>query len=355
MLLVRLSLRLRRLTQRRLSVLNTSVLVFGSNTDVGKTVVSAGLLRDKVIPRKGMYMKPIQTGETKDTEFIAQYCLEQEVELRTLYHWKLAASPHISARSSPTLPSDEDVVFKIQEEVETFVKQGQDQTTLVVIETAGGVLSPGPSGLPQASMYHQLRLPVVLVGDSRLGGISATLAAYEALFTRAYQIPLVVMIDSEDGRSDQYENADYLREYFSKLHSKSTSALAETPEVFRLSPLPDRTIPLHGWFHKNETTFTKINQRLDAFISSYNERLLHMLQEGTRNIWWPFTQHRNVSKNDVTLIESAQRDHFHTIKSFEMERRTAGHTYVNGLVTRNMFDACASWWTQVSHNIKSVK
>lgn len=40
----------------------------------------------------------------------------------------------------------------------------------------------------QADIYRPLRLPVVLVGDGRLGGISATIAAYEALISRGYEV-----------------------------------------------------------------------------------------------------------------------------------------------------------------------
>lgn len=51
-------------------------------------------------------------------------------------------------------------------------------------------LSAGPS-MPvraQADVYRPLRLPVVLVGDGRLGGISSTIAAYEALVSRGYEV-----------------------------------------------------------------------------------------------------------------------------------------------------------------------
>jgi dethiobiotin synthetase len=50
----------------------------------------------------------------------------------------------------------------------------------------GGVNSPGAALTPQSELYRPFRLPVVLVGDPKLGGISATLSALESLLIRGY-------------------------------------------------------------------------------------------------------------------------------------------------------------------------
>ena len=335
--------------ERGIHIQNNSLFVFGSNTDVGKTLVSAGILKFKPSSRQGLYMKPIQTGETYDAQFIHRNCQQQNLVVRTLYHWEIAASPHVAARASPNIPDDAEVIMRIKAEMESFLRQSHQTATMVLIETAGGALSPGPSGNLQASMYHQLRLPVVLVGDSRLGGISATIAAYEALFTRAYQIPVIAMIDTVDGLSDRYGNAAFLLEYFQKLHAKSKTSLTETPLVFRLTPIPsDKSLPLQDWFYENQPTFTEMNSYIDSFVFGYSQRLLQMHHQGMHQVWWPFTQHQNVSQNDVTLIESAQKDDFLTISSFEHEYQISELYYINGLATKSMFDACASWWTQVN-------
>lgn len=42
---------------------------------------------------------------------------------------------------------------------------------------------------------RRLRLPGILVGDARLGGISATLTAYEALLMRGMDIEAVVLLE----------------------------------------------------------------------------------------------------------------------------------------------------------------
>ena len=74
-----------------------------------------------------------------------------------------------------------------------------------MVETAGGVLSPGPSGTPQADIYRPLRLPAVLVGDHKLGGIASTISAAESLIMRGYDLDAVVCFDDQS----KYRNAEY--------------------------------------------------------------------------------------------------------------------------------------------------
>ena len=45
----------------------------------------------------------------------------------------------------------------------------------------------------QADCWRPLRLPGILVGDNRLGGISTTISAHETLSLRGYDIPLIIM------------------------------------------------------------------------------------------------------------------------------------------------------------------
>ena len=58
----------------------------------------------------------------------------------------------------------------------------------------------------QCDLWRPLRLPAILVGDGRLGGISSTIAAYECLRMRGYDIPAIVLTDAG------LQNWKYLRE-----------------------------------------------------------------------------------------------------------------------------------------------
>ena len=53
------------------------------------------------------------------------------------------------------------------------------------------------TGTLQSDLYRPFRFPTVLVGDSKLGGISTTLSAYESLMLRGYDTVCVLMFHNE--------------------------------------------------------------------------------------------------------------------------------------------------------------
>ena len=53
-----------------------------------------------------------------------------------------------------------------------------------------------PPPLPQCDVYRHLRLPSLLVGDPKLGGISTTLTAYTTLVAGGYDVDAMVFFGS---------------------------------------------------------------------------------------------------------------------------------------------------------------
>ena len=115
---------------------------------------------------------------------------------------------------------------------------------VALVETAGGVCSPGPSGNLQCDLMRPMRLPAILVGDGELGGISVTIAALESLRARGYEIAAVLMADGG------YGNADAVRRYCESVAPPS-SAKCPIP-VFVLPPIPPRTIVFHQHLHQHD-------------------------------------------------------------------------------------------------------
>ena len=74
----------------------------------------------------------------------------------------------------------------------------------------------------QCDLYRPLRLPALLVGDGRLGGISTTLSAYEMLRNRGYDVAAIALMESAG-----LGNAGALMDYFRK-------ASIDSPPVFSL-------------------------------------------------------------------------------------------------------------------------
>jgi dethiobiotin synthetase/adenosylmethionine--8-amino-7-oxononanoate aminotransferase len=320
-------------------------LIFGSNTDVGKTVVSAGLVRASP---DSHYIKPLQCGGS-DQAFVETYA--PQAHAQTIFRWETAASPHVACAKENSPKSDKEVLDALHS---AMMEIDEGPTWL---ETAGGVLSPSSASplnqLPkhastqnswgwttQADLYQPLlgAAPVVLVGDGRLGGISATLSSLESLLIRGYDVAALILIETP------YGNTSALREHVSrqlKLRSGAGRALFADQEksIVSLPELPPESEPLHDWYNLSQVseTFSALNEHLEDSWTNRTQELETMRSDGRKVLWWPFTQHGNVQDDTkVTLIDSANGDNFHIVKD----------DGDGGLVRQTQFDACASWWTQ---------
>lgn len=160
--------------QRNFAASNLQVMIFGSSTDVGKTIVSAGVCRAALKHgRKVSYIKPVQTGEL-DEYFVSLYTNPQgisDIFLRTLHYYSTSIAPHIAARihdhEGPI--SDDQLVWGLKREMKAFdtnsdaSPEGKKQL-FTVVETAGGVLSPGPSkSLQVTHPYSFLQILCIII------------------------------------------------------------------------------------------------------------------------------------------------------------------------------------------------
>ena len=86
--------------------------------------------------------------------------------------------------------------------------------------------------------YAGLDLSCVLVGDARLGGISATLCAWECLLRRGYDVDSLLFVGGDAGLG----NAAYVERL-------TRTAVAGCP------PPPPMAEPLDGWFDATAGVF----------------------------------------------------------------------------------------------------
>ncbi|XP_017607474.1 bifunctional dethiobiotin synthetase/7,8-diamino-pelargonic acid aminotransferase, mitochondrial [Gossypium arboreum] len=245
-----------------------------------------------------------------------------ELVSETIYAWEGALSPHFAAEREGGAVEDSELVKRLETRLkEGLLEGGVERGKLdgfCVVETAGGVASPGPSGTLQCDLYRPLRFPGVLVGDGRLGGISGTISAYESLKLRGYDVVAIVIEDH--GLINEIPLKSYLR--------------SRVP-VFVLPPIPqDPSNDLMEWFDESCNVFNSLK---DIMLEAYLERM-RRLNEMPRKagdvFWWPFTQHKLVPPSTVTVIDSRCGENFSVYKVQNKEYIT------------QQFDACASWWTQ---------
>lgn len=155
------------------------VFVTGTDTAIGKTVVSAWLVR----ALDGDYWKPVQTGLAEDTGDSATVralsALPDDRFHAPVHELQAALSPQEAARREG-----------VEIVLDGFSLPGSSRP--LVVEGAGGVLAPLGEGLVMADLMVRLGLPVVLVAGTMLGTINHSLLSLEALRARGLEIAGVV-------------------------------------------------------------------------------------------------------------------------------------------------------------------
>jgi dethiobiotin synthetase/adenosylmethionine--8-amino-7-oxononanoate aminotransferase len=215
-----------------------------------------------------------------------------------------------------------------------LTESSQSGTGVALVETAGGVHSPTPSGSSQADLYRPLRLPIWLVADHRLGGISASISAFESLHLRGYDIDAVFQFED-----DHYQNHEYLKTYFEK-KGISTLSLPLPPER---DANEDEDAEMMSEYYENMSQSDGVEELIAKSADRHQLRIQNleeMSSKAYKQIWYPFTQHRDISEKTILTIDSASGDFFQTTTP---AIQNASHK--DGLLTPT-FDGSASWWTQ---------
>lgn len=152
--------------------------ICGTDTDVGKTVVSAWFVQGL----GASYWKPVQSGLEGggDSARVQRLLnLPRERLIPEVYRLSQPVSPHWAAEL--------DGVTIEQARLNLPSCQGA-----LVVETAGGLLVPLGRDWLQIDQLRRWGLPVLLVGRSGLGTLNHTLLSIEALRARA--IPLLGLV-----------------------------------------------------------------------------------------------------------------------------------------------------------------
>lgn len=168
----------------------TGVFVTGTDTGVGKTLVSACLVRRW----RAHYWKPAQTGlasEPGDTETVARL---GDLDASRWHPPQFAFAAPLSVEAAASLEN-----FSVAlADFELPAVAGP-----IVVEGAGGVLVPLAPGATMADLMARFALPVILVARTALGTINHTLLSLEALRGRGLRIAGVVLVgDASPGNRE---------------------------------------------------------------------------------------------------------------------------------------------------------
>lgn len=194
------------------------VFVTGTDTGVGKTVVSAALMARF---SGACYWKPIQTGSDDDTGEVLRLA---GLPHASAYHHGVRlpdpVSPHLAARRAG---------IRIDIPFHTAAVRERDEKW--VVEGAGGALAPVNEMDLMVHLMERLGLPVVIAARTTLGTINHTLLTIEALRARRLKIAGVVMVGEPNA-----DNREAIEHY------GGVPVVAEMPRFDPLTPAS-----LRGW------------------------------------------------------------------------------------------------------------
>ncbi|MBI5626042.1 MAG: dethiobiotin synthase [Nitrosomonadales bacterium] len=181
-----------------------SYFVTGTDTNVGKTLISCALLHGFADKGKRVVgMKPVAAG-----------CMADEIhddvkQLRAAsnvlasygqvnpYCFAPAAAPHLAAQFAG-------VSINLERIVESFSELAA-QADEVIVEGAGGLLVPLNAAQDSSDLMRELGLPVILVVGVRLGCLNHALLTVEAIAARGLTLAgwVANVVDADMAMLDQ--------------------------------------------------------------------------------------------------------------------------------------------------------
>jgi len=211
------------------------ILVSGTDTGVGKTVFTSAFirwLREHNIP--SVALKPLASGDRSDAEALLR-AQDGAVPLDIInpWHFPEPLAPLLAARRAGRRVAPEAVV--------EHVRMAGRGLAVVVVEAAGGWLSPLMEGMDAPGLARALDAKVVLVATNRLGVIGHLRLAWEA--ARAVKdsggkhhetTPQVVLMSPQRPGLAQSTNPALLREFI------------PAEDVHEFPWLPGRLLRSHG-------------------------------------------------------------------------------------------------------------
>ncbi|MFN0242315.1 MAG: dethiobiotin synthase [Planctomycetota bacterium] len=169
-----------------------ALFVVGTDTNVGKTVVSALLVRAALARGSATYWKPVQTGSESDTRTVEALAGAVRGDApcfaKPAYELALAASPHAAAADAGVHIDFELIRARLD------ALRRQSVPGALVVELAGGLLVPYDDEHTQADWLAAESASVVLVARSGLGTLNHTLLTLEALAARHVQLRALFLV-----------------------------------------------------------------------------------------------------------------------------------------------------------------
>jgi dethiobiotin synthetase len=164
----------------------TGYFVTGTDTNVGKTVLSALL----VAALDAVYWKPVQTGasEGTDRESVRRWAEASDDRLpQERYRFDPPVSPHLASREAG-----------VRIALDAFAFPAAPAGRKWIVEGAGGVMVPLNERDLMRDLIRQIGFPVIVAARTTLGTINHTLLTLAALREARLAICGVALVGDEN-------------------------------------------------------------------------------------------------------------------------------------------------------------
>ncbi len=209
-------------------MIHNSIAILGIHTGIGKTIASA-VIAEAI---GADYWKPVQAGlEERDAALVMQL----------LTNGAERVHPEAFLLTQPMSPHAAAEIDGVVIDYTKFEWPQTDKTLLV--ETAGGILSPMSGNTTMADFVAYYKLPAILVMQNYLGSINHTLLSIEVLKSRGIKLLGIVIsgaaYESSESFIEQYAGVQIIARipHLPELNNDSVQACASVTKASLLRAL----------------------------------------------------------------------------------------------------------------------
>ena len=288
--------------------------ITGTDTGVGKTVVTSGLLFGLCDGgHKSLAIKPVQTGcidrsGTLIAEDEAEYARLNAPHFPEGYpdacikKYKDACSPHRAAALSGEQICIDELTRRTRQMAEAY--------DAVLVEGAGGVAVPLDDQYTTLELMRRLDLPVIIVADNKLGMINHTLMTIDAIRNRGLEVAGVIVNNTTPPSSED-----------EALRADNVTTIARHGDVAILADIPYTADP-----EQRDTVLIKALREAVRLLSTEEPQDTAM-DFDKAHLWHPYTS----ATNPLPTVRAST---------------TRGTTIVLDDGTE-LIDGMASWWCAI--------
>jgi dethiobiotin synthetase len=217
------------------------IFITGTDTGVGKTMVTCALLRRYVAAgSRAVGMKPVAAGGGEDNDDLVALAAAGNVDAplsaRCPYAFEGAIAPHLAARAAGVVID----LHRIQKSYEELSARADR----VVVEGAGGAFAPLGERIDMLDIARALGLPVLMVVGVRLGCLNHALLTSLAIRARGLNLVGWIANRIDPMMACQDENVAALERLLAAPRIASMRwGYADAPEWEAIDARPDFSCP----------------------------------------------------------------------------------------------------------------